>query len=963
MKTITSSKTTLLFIVMLLLSFSSCYQVMHEDEFKIEKKKEGKKKKKKEGYDGPAQAMQQEFDKIMDPTLGVIPQFRMEAARQKTKALENENIQYASRSGGWQERGPYQDAPGISNGNSRGVSNASTGGRIRAVLVDAADPTGKTVFIGSASGGIWKTNDITAAVANWVPVDDFLSNLAITGITQDPSNPSIIYFCTGESFYNIGSVQGEGVFKSIDGGASFTQLPSSKLFTYSTRIVCDYQGKIYLATRDGLKRSLNGGSSWEDVTPTGMDRRICDLRISSTTAPGRLHIVSGIFSAQTYRYTDAPQTVSTTGYTAPVTPFPSYNMRAEIAVSGNVLYALPANSTHEVPAIYKSTDGGANWTVTGSQPSAGWAAGQAWYNLSVAINPANSNEVIVGGLDNWRSTNGGATWTQISSWIGTQVNYCHADQHAAIWYDNGNKLLSANDGGLFYSTNKGTTFNDRNIGLRIKQFYSVAMHPTLPNYFLAGAQDNGSHQLSSAGLSTSIEVTGGDGGFVHIDKDQPIYQFTSYVYNQVRRSRTDGTYWIPIDLASSGRFINPSDYDDDANIMYSSTIAGGYKRWLNPQLTTTPVENDVMISELGTSQVSIITTSPYTADRIYVGSSGGNGSKLLRISKARTRESGATTDILNITPANANPGGYLSSIAIGSNENNLIACYANFGINNLYATSDGGTSWTAIDGNLPDMPVRWVIYDPNSNTKAIIATELGVWFTNQINGANTIWIPSPGFPKVRTDMLQYRESDDMIAAATYGRGIWTSKSAEVLPVENFELSAAWNDKGANLSWNFIASNVGTGLFTIQSSTNGTEFHDVISQNRTSTNDFSSKITAVSVPTIYFKIKYTGIDGEIAYSNVVKLSGNKNVKSNVAIIGLYPNPTVNSISVNYFTPAAGNATYSIIDQAGRTVWKKSEKAAYQGNFITTQNVSNLSAGAYIFTVIINGERTQQRFIKQ
>lgn len=959
MKLITFTKTKLLLASVLLIALVSCYQINHRDSYEEEEENE-----ENERYDGPAEAMQQEFDKTKDPTLGIIPQFRMEAARQITKTLEVENTQYASRGSGWLERGPYKDAPGISNGNSRGTANASTGGRIRAVLIDAADATGKTVFVGSASGGLWKTTNITVAEPNWIPVDDFLSNLAITAITQDPSNPNIIYFCTGESFYNNGSVQGEGVFKSTDGGNSFIQLPSSKTFTYSTRIVCDYQGKIYLATREGLKRSLNGGATWVDVTPSGMNSRICDLKISSTTAPGRLHVVAGIFTTQSYRYTDAPQTVDATGYTAPNTAFPSYNMRAEIAVNGNTLYALPADNSYQVPAIYKSVDGGANWAITGGQPSSGWTSGQGWYALSVTVNPANSDEVMVGGLDNWRSIDGGNSWSQISSWIGTRVNYCHADQHAAIWYDNGKKLLSANDGGIFYSTDKGNTFLDRNIGLRIKQFYSVAIHPTYTNYFLAGAQDNGSHLLNSAGLSTSIEVTGGDGAFVHIDQDQPDFQFTSYVYNQYRQSKSGGTYWQQVNISSSaGRFINPSDYDNNANVMYSSTTPGSYNRWTNPQANYSPVEEaDILVSELGTSQVSAIATSTYTNDRIFIGSAGGSGSKLLRVSNARTKTSNNSADILDITPAIANPDGYLSSIAIGSNEDNLIACYANFGINNLYASNDGGTVWSAIDGNLPDMPVRWVMFDPNSNTKAIIATELGVWFTNQINGASTIWIPSPGFPKVRTDMLQYRASDDLLAAATYGRGVWTSKTAVVLPIENFNLSATWADKGATLNWNFVASGTGTGLFTVQSSSNGTTFHDVSTQNRTNTNDFSNKISAISVPTIYFKIKYTGIDGEIGYSNVVKLSGNKNIRSNVAIVSLYPNPTVNSISVNYYTPAAGNVVCSIIDQSGRTILQKSEKAGYTGNIITTQNVSNLAAGAYIFTVTINGERTQQRFVK-
>ena len=123
-----------------------------------------------------------------------------------------------------------------------------------------------------------------------------------------------------------------------------------------------------------------------------------------------------------------------------------------------------------------------------------------------------------------KSTDGGTTFSKISEWVGTTGQYCHADQHEIIWYDNGNKLLVASDGGICYSTNKGTTISDKNIGLRLKQFYGVSIHPSSTNYFLCGAQDNGTHQFNNAGLSSSVEVTGGDGGITSIDPDEPLFQ-------------------------------------------------------------------------------------------------------------------------------------------------------------------------------------------------------------------------------------------------------------------------------------------------------------------------------------------------------------------------------------------------------------------------------------------------------
>src|SRR5207248_1950845 len=122
----------------------------------------------------------------------------------------------------------------------------------------------------------------------------------------------------------------------------------------------------------------------------------------------------------------------------------------------------------------------------------------------------------------------------------------------------GSQVLIGCDGGLFYSGDGAATFNDRNTGLRIKQLYSCAIHPSTTDYFLAGAQDNGCHQFTNAGLGSTTEVTGGDGAFVHIDQDQPQYQFGSYVYNDYRRSTDGGNTWSAVTFSQSvGQFINP----------------------------------------------------------------------------------------------------------------------------------------------------------------------------------------------------------------------------------------------------------------------------------------------------------------------------------------------------------------------------------------------------------------------
>ena len=770
----------------------------------------GRMQKHRDG--GPAKAVLFEINRTKDPATGKVPREKYLQALQQTVDMKTDAASRGTAAFTWTERGPISDVPGPSNGNTRANSGLASG-RIRAVMVDSTDATKKTVWIGGVDGGLWKTTDITASSPTWTLVNDFLSNLAVAAICQDPRPgfQNIMYFCTGESYYNADAVQGVGVFKSTNGGATWSFLSSTSAFVNGTRILCDYLGNVYLATRgSGLRRSTDGGTTWTNITPTGLVSDICDLEISSTSAAGRLHVVSGIFSTQAYRYTDIPATVAAGTWTAPAAAFPSFAMRCEIAVSGNTLYACPANASFEVPTIYKSTNGGANWAATAAQPTAGWANGQGWYDLEVGIDPSNSNNVIVGGLDTYKTTNGGSSWTKMSEWVGTAGQYVHADIHKISWWDGGNKLVIASDGGVFYSTDKGTTIRDRNLGLRIKQFYSVAIHPTSTNYFLAGAQDNGVHQFSNTGLSTSIEVTGGDGAFVAIDQNNANYQFGSYVFNVYRRSTNGGATWSTVThSSSSGQFINPYDYDNLTQRIYASGNANTYVRWDNPRTGSTFV---VVSVTLNNNKVSAVKASPFTTNQVYIGTddfnSGNYGgtSRLLKLVNANT----ATPTVTDIKAAGMPATATFSCINTGTTDNNLIVSFSNYGVSNVWVSSNGGTSWTAIDGNLPNMPVRWCMFYPGSNTKAIIATETGVWQTDLINGSSTVWVAETTFPTVRTDMLQYRALDGTIAAATHGRGLWTTTLCTPPPVSVSPLNPViCNPGGAGVTLTAIGASTYT----------------------------------------------------------------------------------------------------------------------------------------------------------
>lgn len=655
----------------------------------------------------------------------------------------------------WEERGPN-----------------NVGGRTRAIMFDPNDGTNKKVWAGGVGGGLWYNNDITNANSQWQAVDDFWANIAITCIAYDPTNPNVFYVGTGEGWYNSDAQYGGGVWKTTNGGSTWSVLSatSNSTFRYIQKIlVHPTTGEVYVGTNNGIRRSSDGGSSFSSV----LSGFIADIEIGADNnlyaATGNVYGAGNIYSSSTGN--------SGTWSSINGNGFPTSGIgRVEISTApsdANVLYALTQDaSTYDVGGIYRSGDKGASWTsVTMPTWDGGgnFARGQAWYDLISGVDPSNANIVYVGGVDLFKSTNGGSSWTQLSNWYldPSNVNYAHADQHAIVFRPSDPSfVVHGNDGGLSITTDGGQNFSTRVNGYNVTQFYSCAIHPDANSpIIVGGAQDNGSHKINTAGIQPSTEVLGGDGAFAFYDQEvEDIYIVSSQNGNFSKYQ--NGSYAGQILSGSQGEFISPGDYDDSENILYTAL-----KNSTSTIIRVTNVDGTPSEESLSTSlsaEATHFRVSPYApagTTTLFVGTSGGS---VYKITNAHNG-SASTSDI-------SVPGsGSISCIEIGASESELLVTKSNYGITSVYYSSTGGSSWVSKEGDLPDMPVRWALFNPNNRLEVILATEVGIWGTNDISVGSPDWEPHVlGMANVRVDMLQVRDSDKEVVAGTHGRGFFTS---------------------------------------------------------------------------------------------------------------------------------------------------------------------------------------------
>ncbi len=745
-------------------SFNQRAGISHSDLKKIPKR------------DRPDLAWEQDYLMTMDPALKRPVKERLLPVYDDVKRFRRAKAGIPGDiNNSWVERGPN-----------------NIGGRVRAIMFDPNDSEHKKVWAGAVSGGLWYTDDITDENISWNAVGDAWQNLAISTIAYDPSNPQIFYVGTGEGWLNLDAVKGLGVWKTTDGGSTWNRLASTSGNDFKTiqKIVVTNSGKVLVGTNRGIFVSSDKGNIW-DKKETGF---ISDLEIAADgtiyAGKGRSGVSGGVFksSDQGETWTD-------------ITPNGTSQKRVEIAVSpsnSQAIYAVAAGGDN-ISWFKKSTNGGSTWSDVqipkymtqrckySSEDD--FAGGQHWYNLILAVHPDNENIVIAGGIDLNKSTDGGNTWSIISYWTGACANYVHADQHAIAFRPGHNdEAVFGNDGGIAYSPNAGSSsepkFIIRNQGFNVTQYYSCAIHPDAnKNYYLGGSQDNGSHQLQSLGVGSGVEVTGGDGAFSFIDAENPQIQITSYTNNNYYCSKDGGSTFSNIQSSETGRFINPADYDSKFGILYS----GRDKDYIN-RITNIKAEPkiDKIDCDLG-AQASNFLVSPYSTESsiLFVGTQSG---RLFKIRRANTNN----PTIKEIGDKKF-PTGNISCIQLGNNEKEILVTFSNYGVTSIWYTSDGGSNWVIKEGDLPDMPVRWAMFNPNNRKQVILATEVGVWATKNFDDNSPTWTPSnSGLANVRVDMFRIRKSDNQVVAATHGRGLFTSNAFSTINYN--ELNAFFSTK-------------------------------------------------------------------------------------------------------------------------------------------------------------------------
>jgi hypothetical protein len=721
----------------------------------------------------------------------------------------------------------------LSLGTWAALGPGNIGGRTRAFLINPVDPS--VMYAAGVAGGVWKS---TNSGRSWTAFGDLLPNIAVSSLAFDPTNTQIIYAGTGEGFFNSDSARGGGIFKTTDGGSSWVQLASTStsdfFFVNDVVISPNDHLRVYCATRTGVWRSLDGGQSWTrslnpfNAASTTVNGGCLDLAIRTEQPTDYLFASCGtMVQATIYRNTDAGDPGN--GTWSPVFTDPSLG-RTSLAISPseqNVIYALGSsiasgNYNLGLLGVFRSTSSGdeGSWEtrvtnddstrlntvllsnpILASQANCGGGGNsflnQGWYDNIIAVDPTDSNRVWVGGIDLFRSDDGGANWGIASYWwtSKTDAHYAHADQHGITFHPqyNGTSnrvMFVTNDGGIFRTDNaradtaKGLTavclpsntqvsWTSLNNDYGVTQFYHGLSYPNGRSY-VGGAQDNGTLRgTDENGLNWS-EVFGGDGGYIALDptSSDTIYAETTRL--SLRKSENGGQNFRSVSFGineSSNNFLFINPFLMDPSVP-QRLWTGGRMVWRTDDAAESWSQANSGV--LG-GTVSAIAVADADSNRVLVGTGRRFGDDvggfIHRTDIGLT--SSSSTDWPSVQPRT----GFVSWLAFDPGDPNVAyATYSTFGGNHVWKSTDAGASWTGIDGagdtGIPDVPVHTIVVDPSNGQVLYVGTDIGVFVS--LNGGSTWARENTGFANTVVESLSISSFGSNLAlfAFTHGRGAW-----------------------------------------------------------------------------------------------------------------------------------------------------------------------------------------------
>jgi len=791
---------------------------------------EPKRAKQMPAGDEPDKAAEFYMLKRVGPGVTDLPLERYAEARQRTARMPSMSL-----AGGRSVKGGLRREMDLGGWVPLGPGNQ--GGRTKSLVIDPRDP--KIMYAGAVTGGVWKTTD---GGENWVAVSDMLPSLGLGALALDPSNPDVIYAGTGFWFNTqswtsvLGSApRGAGLFRSRDAGASWEALgtPGGTNFRYINDIVVSRNNsqRIYVASWSGIFRSVDGGQNWTQVLNRGLSgMNGCQDMVSrtdpgndvlfaacGTTAAGDAAIFRNLDAAGTGTWAKVFQVEAMGNTTLAIAPS-NQDMVYALMSSNGADDAAFESSLH---AVYRSTANGdegswearvtnrdetqvntgllstnsgfySNQCVTNGTRS---ISGQGWIHNAIAVDPQDPERVYAGGIDVYRSDDGGKNWGIASFWQAADgPSGAHADVLSLVFAPDFNgeskpNLYVVGDGGVYLTENARaavavgdragcTPYQNRvawkplHGGFQSTQFYSGAVLPGGAT-FLGGKQDNGTMRGNLADGGKWLRLRGGDGAAVAVDPRDPNTMFLSTQNFSLARTRNGGrTSAITMRGIAEPRgnfaFIAPLTMDQKQP---DRLYAGGRTLWRTADQGDNWVAMSTQLAT-ATGTVSAIAVSPADGTRVAFATSQG-----FVVTTANALEASATTEWEVSRPR----PDYAPGLSFDPVDPNLLyVVYSQFnsaeGQSHVYRSRDGGKTWEGIDGSgearIPDVPVFCLIVDPQDRNRLYVGTDLGV-FVSQDGGSTWSRDVNP-FAAVPTETLVLDRSGGaaFLYAFTFGRGVW-----------------------------------------------------------------------------------------------------------------------------------------------------------------------------------------------
>lgn len=944
--------------------------------------------------ENPEARLEYERRRLRNPETGAIPA----GIRQRELAFAEMLPERAAKANSWQQRGPV-----------------NVGGRTRALAVDVSNEN--TILAGGVSGGIWRSAD---GGTTWSKRTGPSQLHSVTWLEQDTRSgeTSTWYAGTGEYRGNSASdggapYRGDGIFKSTDGGQTWSLLSNTStddpdfdsMFDYIWKVAIDSsnasQDEVYAATYGGIQRSIDGGTSWSKVIGHGLfgaTSRYTDVVVTSAGVVFAALDKNGDTADSeegVFRSTDG------TSWTE-ITPsgWPSSFDRTVLALTprGDLWALVRGNGSgpngHEL-WFYDDTAG--SWTdFTGYLPARGVRTGdfnsQTNYDQIVAVHPNDGSQIFVGGRNLWRIDTT-ASASDANTWIGgyshdsNKAKFApyhpsgdehHPDQHSiAFLPSNGDVMYVGSDGGVHRTDNNlagssgsagdgAVTWTSLNDGYFTTQFYTVCFNPDDSDPVIAGGmQDNGTWSTTSSNPDVNwSEEWSGDGSYCAIQNKSGgggTYRYVSsqngntYRLDYDTNGNSQGWTQINPSAASNQLFINPFVLDPTSpKVMF---YPAGATMWRTADAETVSQSTGwTELTGIGSATSSSVTaldvSKASSAHVLYYGTSSG---KVFQVAGADTAQ--ASTSPTDITGASFN--GYVSSIDVDPTDSDkVMVVFSNYGVTSIFYTSDGGSNWTAVEGNLGGTngpSVRWAAILPQSGlsqTTYYVGTSVGLYSTTTLNDGSTVWSQEGAstIGNVVVEQVRTRQSDGLVLVGTHANGVYSLDAP--LPVELTTFDAVADGTGALLTWQTASESDNAGFEVQQKAKGDDQWATLTFIEGTGTTSESQQYryrASGLVPGHYrFRLKQVDVDGTFEYSSTVEVA--VPLSGAYELSRAYPNPFRDQAQLKLTVEQPQHVEAVLYDALGRRVavlYEGSVEAHAPHAFVV--NNRNLSSGMYVIRV--------------